>query len=88
MSISESGEVRDQGEVIFVWNEDGTLGGAALKHSKFRPRFAGAPELRRVASYALLAGMMITSGSPESTWLGESTDDTAQPQVAPPAASP
>ena len=87
MYVSESGEVKHKGEVINFWNEDGTLGGEATKHTQLNVKYEGAPEHRRVASYAILAGIMIASGSPESAWLAEPTVATPKPHVVP-AASP
>lgn len=75
MSISESGEVTDGGKVMLLWNEDGTLGGEAMKEMEgMSATFEGAPESRRAASYAFLAGMMM---------VGVPTEETAVPKAAP-----
>ncbi len=79
MKISDSGEVTDQGKVMLLWNEDGTLGGEAMKQmAGISAKFEGAPESRRAASYAFLAGMLM---------MNETSLDPVAPKPAP-AATP
>lgn len=79
MTISEAGEITDEGKVMILWNEDGTLGGEAMKEMQgLKATLEGAPESRRVASYAFLTGMML---------MGEETMTTVEGK-GPPATAP
>ena len=88
MTISDAGEVTDEGKVMMLWKEDGTLGGEAVKAMQgMGATFEGPPEQRKAATYAFLIGMMSTSSSSVETATTDEAAPEAPAEAAPEAAA-